>query len=181
MTGGLLTESGFDRLLRTLDDDRDRAAVAYEELRYRLMGLLQWWGAPDSDQLADVTFDRVAQKLHEGAVIPRAKLGAYTRAVARLIFCESARRQRRQRTNERAAAGMWSSDAELELLHARLDECLNALPAADRSLVVRYYGDGRTGDVRRELAQELGLTPTALRLRAHRIRVRLEARMREAG
>jgi DNA-directed RNA polymerase specialized sigma24 family protein len=180
MTSDLLTRSGFERLLEILDDDRDRAAVAYEQLRRRIAALLQWWGAPDGDDLADVTFDRVAQKLDEGAVIPRTKMAAYARSVARLTFYESVRRQRRQRLNERGAVGVWDSSPDVEDLHARLERCLATLPGADRHLVLRYYGDGRANDMRRELARQAGISGTALRIRAHRIRGRLETLMRES-
>ena len=44
-----------------------------------------------------------------------------------------------------------------------------------RSLVLRYYGEGKAAEVRRRLASELTLSTTALRIRAHRIRMQLEA------
>ena len=183
MTSDLLTQSGFERLLQILDDDRDRAAVAYEQLRCRIAGLMQWWGAPNGEDLADVTFDRVAQKLEEGAIIHRHKIAAYARGVARLIFYESSRRQHQQWLNERAAASVWEtwrSSAPAEAAHVRLERCLATLPDADRMLVLRYYGEGRAGDVRQQLASETGISPTALRIRAHRIRARLETLMGEA-
>jgi hypothetical protein len=40
--------------------------------------------------------------------------------------------------------------------------------------VLRYYGEGKAADVRRSLASELGVSMTALRLRAHRTRLQLE-------
>ena len=183
MTTDLLTQSGFDRLLQILDDDRDRAAAAYQRLRHRIAGLMQWWGAPNGEDLADDTFDRVAQKLEEGAAIQRHMMAAYVRGVARMIFYESSRREHQQWINERAAAHVWEtwrSSAQVEAAHARLERCLATLPEADRTLVLRYYGVGRAGDVRQQLAREAGISATALRIRAHRIRARLEALLRES-
>src|SRR4051794_15409493 len=91
MAGGVSAEA-FQRLLGALDAERDRAASAYEQLRERTIGLLRWWGAPDAEDLADLTFDRVARKLDEGAVVPQSSLGAYVRGVARMIFYEARRR-----------------------------------------------------------------------------------------
>jgi DNA-directed RNA polymerase specialized sigma24 family protein len=58
-----------------------------------------------------------------------------------------------------------------------LDACLETLQPAERDLVLRYYGTGRQHVIRRELAGELGISSTALRLRAHRVRERLERDM----
>src|ERR1700745_3410113 len=87
-----LTPDAFQRLLGVLDPDQDRAAEAYERLRSRTIGLLQWWGAADAESLADETFDRVARKLQEGTDVAAASMGAFVRGVARMIFYESRRR-----------------------------------------------------------------------------------------
>ena len=39
-----LSPDAFERLLAALNSDRERAAVAYEQLRHRIIGLLRWWG-----------------------------------------------------------------------------------------------------------------------------------------
>src|SRR4051794_39710959 len=39
-----LGPDAFERLLAALNPDRERAATAYEQLRYRIIGLLRWWG-----------------------------------------------------------------------------------------------------------------------------------------
>jgi DNA-directed RNA polymerase specialized sigma24 family protein len=53
-----------------------------------------------------------------------------------------------------------------------LRRCLKRLPAASLSLIRRYYAEGDVLDKnqRKEIASELGLSATALRVRAHRIR-----------
>jgi DNA-directed RNA polymerase specialized sigma24 family protein len=170
MAGGV-SEGAFNRLLTALDADRDRAAAAYEQLRERTIGLLRWWGAPEPEALADATFDRVAHKLNDGAVVPDGSLGAYVRGVARMIFYE-ARRRPQVHPHELALLSPPPS-ADVELLTS-LDSCLAALTRQDRDVVLRYYADGKAADVRRRLAAELDLSMTALRIRAHRIRMQLE-------
>ena len=170
-TSWTLTAPSFDRLLATLDDDRDRAADAYRSAHARVVGLFRWWGAAHPDALADVTLDRVGRALEQGRQIPRDSLGAYIRGVARMVFYEASRAERRRRTAE-TLAGTRAVDRSFELLD-RLDQALLRLSMEERRLVLSYYGDGRSGAVRATLARELGVSPLALRVRAHRIRQRL--------
>jgi DNA-directed RNA polymerase specialized sigma24 family protein len=166
-----LTSGAFDRLLAILDDDRDAAAVAYAQLRQRVAGLHRWWGSADPENLADLTLDRAARKLQDGASVERGDFGAYVRGVARMVFYEAARQpQPIPLTREPLADNQVAEQEPLDCL----DECLSSLAPADRHLVLRYY-DGRDQIAeRRQLARELNLTPTALRLRTHRLRGRLE-------
>jgi DNA-directed RNA polymerase specialized sigma24 family protein len=167
----ILTGDAFERLLATLNPDRERAAVTYEQLRVRIIGLLRWWGAAAAEQLADETLDRVARKLLEGTVVPQVSLGAYVRGVARLVFYESSRERLEPLSGfEAAAISLEDGAAAGECL----DRCLASWPAADRDLLLRYYGAGKAADVRRRMADELGISSTALRIRMHRLRARLE-------
>jgi DNA-directed RNA polymerase specialized sigma24 family protein len=170
MSGGV-SPTAFQRLLTALDPDRDRAATAYEHLRERTAGLLRWWGATDADELADLTLDRVARKLEEGATITDGSFGAYVRGVARMIFYESRRRPQLHPADLAYLTPPPSSDPEML---ACLDSCLGRLNPDDRTVVLRYYGDGKLSEVRRRLGVDLGVTMTALRIRAHRLRVQLE-------
>lgn len=166
-----VSPDAFERLLIALDADRDRAGAAYQRLRGRTAGLLRWWGATDADDLADRTLDRVARKLEEGAVIADGSFAAYVRGVARMIFYESLRRPQINPADVPYLAPPPSSDPDLL---ACLESCLDALDPVERRTVLRYYGDGKLSDVRRRLGEELGVTMTALRIRAHRLRVQLE-------
>ena len=170
MPGGV-TPGAFNRLLTALDADRNRAGAAYEHLRERTIGLLRWWGAADAEELADLTLDRVARKLEEGATIADGSFGAYVRGVARMIFYESRRRPHVQAGDAAYLAPPPSSDPELLTC---LESCLKSLDDDDRATVLRYYGEGKLSDVRKRLGEELGVTMTALRIRAHRLRVQLE-------
>jgi DNA-directed RNA polymerase specialized sigma24 family protein len=173
-----LDTASFERLLDALSADRAEAAAAYEALHRRVCGLLRWWGARDAEDLADQAIDRVARQLNDGLVITSGSVGTYMRGVARMIFYESARR-----------AGAFDSRAPLEQAEppaadvedrrfACLEKCLSVLDSKERSLVMRYYDDGDRAEVRRMLAADMDLTRTALRIRAHRIREKLEACVR---
>jgi len=171
-SGWTLSAGAFDRLLAILDDDRDVAAEAYGQLRQRVVGLHRWWGAADPDALADLTLDRAARKLQEGAPVERQDFGAYVRGVARMVFYEAARQPAAVALeHEPAFETIAADEAPLDCL----DECLNSLSADDRRLVLRYYDGANQIATRQDLARQLDISPTALRIRTHRLRVRLEA------
>ena len=166
-----LTPAAFEGLLSFLASDRDHAAAAYGELRQRIVGLHRWWGAADPETLADLTLDRAARKLQEGASVERGDFGAYVRGVARMVFFEAARQPAPLVLDREPIAEVESGN---ETALRALDDCLATLSPDDRRLVLRYYDGGNQIAVRQRLAGELNLTPSALRLRTHRIRLRLE-------
>jgi DNA-directed RNA polymerase specialized sigma24 family protein len=127
------------------------------------------------EELADQTLDRVARKLEDGATIAEGALGAYVRGVARMVFYESTREPVAARLTREPAAAVAPDDAEAA--SECLDRCLASLDAADRTLLLRYYDAGKTADVRKRLADELGISVTALRIRTHRLRAQVERGM----
>ena len=170
-----LTAQAFERLLGILDADRDRAGAAYEHLRERVAGLLHWWGSPWPLDLADETMDRVARKLQEGVEVPRERLPAYVRGVARMVFYEAARRPREDELPETLDLTAPVGHEEKEESLRCLDRCLQTLSPADRDCVLRYYSNEESKtNVRRALAASLGVSATALRIRTSRLRGRLE-------
>ena len=171
-----LTAQAFEGLLARLSPVRHAAAEEYEALRGRLIDYFQWRGSDDPESRADETLDRVARKLAEGE--PVEHVHRYAHGVARLILLESTR----ERQRERAAFAEWHVAAAAEptaLTKARaecLDRCLRALPLDQRSVIVEYYrGEGRLHlAARKGLAERLGITYGALKLRAHRARIQIE-------
>jgi len=69
-----------------------------------------------------------------------------------------------------------SETSEPEARVVCLDQCLDALPAENRRLIVDYYQEERRAkiELRQELADRLNIPLNALRIRAHRIRNTLE-------
>lgn len=172
-----LTEEALARFLDALDSDRERSAMQYQALHRRVDALFRFWGCANAADLADRTLDRVAVKLTEGAVVPQASLAAYVRGVARFVFHESVR-EREQHARAIDQASMFAGDDDdREHALSTLDDCLQTLHADERRLILDYYGaqGGRTIELRKRLASRLDVTLTALRIRAHRLRQRLEA------
>ena len=170
-----MTGQAFDRLLAHLAPDREVAAQEYERVRRMLLNFFGWRGCPSPDEPADETLDRVARKLDEG--VPVEHVHRYIYGVARRVFTDWTR----QRDRERDMLAEWrpadASSGVDEDRSACLAECLPRLSPDGRELLAEYYqGPGRVYLKRRKLiAERLGITEGALRVRAHRARTEIES------
>lgn len=176
-----LTAEAFAKLLGRLGEDRERAGEEYENLRRTLIRFFEWRGAPFPEEHADETFNRIAHKLGEGIEIKN--IGGYGYEVARLVCLEAlkAPQSRRAPLDEirleaAQAADEASAASEKELWLTCLDDCLSALPVESRQLITEYYRDEKRGriDLRKALAERMGLRRDALANRAQRVRDKLE-------
>lgn len=166
-------------LLDALATEPGGGARAYERLRERLLALLRVYVPAEADALADVVLDRLARRIAEGVAIDDVR--AYALGIARLVVKEARARELRQR--DAAADPTLAPDADDDDREARdaalaaLRACLAQLEAASRTLILAYYGadGGARIRERQRLADAYGSTLNALRNRALRLRVRLEA------
>jgi DNA-directed RNA polymerase specialized sigma24 family protein len=173
-----LTRDSFDRLLACLDEDRERAAAKYETLRSGLIRFFEWRGCLHAQDHADEVIDRVARRLEEGA--PVTTVPNYAAGVARLVFLEILRAREREKAALREMPAPEPVATEDERLKC-VRRCLGRLPAEGARLLIAYYEDGQGGkaEVRKRLAEELGASPTAFRMKLRRLRVKLEECMAE--
>lgn len=190
MTAGperwVLDAAGFEKLLAFLDPDRDVAAEKYEDVRRRLVKLLQWRGCSSADEYADRAIDRVARRLVEGAPIDVRDPYQYFHGVAinvlREYWREPARKTELEPPTDIAAEvdqGAAAERADAEQYLSRLDECLDELlPAQRRLLLIYHQGSGQIAR-RQALARELQIPINALRIRVHRLRQAVEACVRK--
>jgi DNA-directed RNA polymerase specialized sigma24 family protein len=180
-----LEPAGFDLLLAALDPDRERAGRHYRRIHQRLVKFFEWQCSLHPDEQADEAIDRLTKKIAAGDRIEN--LEAYAHGVARLLL----REERRAAVREEAARAQlhWAAaqalrvaaagplvDEDAQREQACFDRCLAVLTAKSREVILSYYaGEGQTRiEGRRELAARLGGDLNALRVRAHRIRARLE-------
>ena len=172
-----MTDAALTRLLTLLDDDVDRAAAAYEQLRRSIEKFFDWHAAWPPEECADETLDRLAQKVAKETPIDDVR--RYAHGIARLVLLEWRRRPQLVSIDEgHHPATPWpAADAGGdETLQQCFDRCLAALPAESRTLVLEYYiAEQRTKiENRRRLARSLRLSDNALRSRVQRVRDRLE-------
>jgi len=167
-----LKQPDFDRLLKWLDADRDRAGLLYEKIRWRLVTILASRGCVLAEELADETIDRVARRVADIEQIYVGDQAIYFLGVMNNVHHEYLRRPV-------AARSVHASDnGEMrEAIHSCLDNCLESLAPYSRQLIERYYAADKKAkiDLRKVIARELGIKPATLRLRALRIREKLQA------
>jgi DNA-directed RNA polymerase specialized sigma24 family protein len=171
-----LQQPEFDRLLRELSPDLERAAAEYERLRFRLIKFFQWQGCAEPEVFADRTLDRLARRLEDG--VHAEPLYAYCRGIARMLLLEGQRQRELQASALNQAAILQTSaprSGEPVLLDALL-KCLDRLSADNRHLVLNYYQGEKQAmiDGRKTLADALCIPINALRLRVNRIRNQLQ-------
>jgi DNA-directed RNA polymerase specialized sigma24 family protein len=167
----------FDRFLRILNPDRERAGEQYETIRRKLFKYFQWRECPFPEDYADEVLRRMIGKIAQGEDIQNPSTYCY--GVARLVFLEG----HKERARERAAVDELSRPESIsqrdpgsaEALTC-LDRCLGNLPPENSQLILRYYEDERGAKIesRQRLAEELAIPLNALRIRALRIREKLE-------
>ena len=176
-----LSQEAFDLLLAALDDDRERAGEKYEVLRRKLVKFFEWHGGARPEDLSDEALNVTARKLLEGEVVRN--VSSYCLGVGRNLLIEDARRRvKEQATHNDPVFLRTGADADEEqLLLECLEQCLDRLPAESRRLLLTYYGGDRCAkiDARKALAADLGVPINALRIRAWRLRQRLERDVEE--
>jgi DNA-directed RNA polymerase specialized sigma24 family protein len=171
-----LDAAALASLLARLGPDAESAGAAYEALRRALVSYFAWRGASTPEECADETLDRLAARLAEGVAVE--DVPRFARGVARLVLLEHWRSAdaRRVPLAQSAAERPMETDTTLEHTHDCLDHCLAELAPEGRDLIVAYYvAEGRTRiDRRKRLAAERGISESALRNRAQRLRDGLE-------
>ena len=172
-----LDQEAFDKLLLALGDDRDRGGKKYLEIRSNLIRFFEWRGCPFPDDHADETINRMAKRVAEGEELLNPS--GYALGVARLLVLEIVKgRQREQAAlnemtpNSEAYVEENDGQGRIECLR----QCLGGLSAENRQLILEYY-EGEKGDKirnRKKLIERLGVPVNTLRMRALRLRERLQ-------
>jgi len=176
-TEWVLNQNALARLLASLDPDRARAAEKYELLRRKLVKFFEWRGASSPEEHADETINRLSRRLDEGETIQN--ISSYSYGVARMLLKEIEKQAVRERMALVGYGLSESNEAASEAPDRRqrcFDDCLHALSGKTKTLILKYYEGERQAKIeqRKALAQSLAVSTDALRIRAHRIRVRLE-------
>lgn len=160
----------FERLLSWLASDRNDAGKRYLFIRSKLVRLFRYRGAGDPEQLADITIDKVAQKISEKDFSYSGDPIFYFYGVARFIALED---QRNQVPQELPAEIEDKTEGNSEdARYNCLETCLARLTRRDRQMLLEYYQGAKKAkiDARRRLAESFGLPMNALRIRLCRLR-----------
>jgi RNA polymerase sigma factor (sigma-70 family) len=185
----ILTQEAFDILLASLDSDRERAAEKYESIRRKLITFFECRHCYSPEDYADMVINRVARGLSEGKEIHTNDPASYFFGVARNILHEYWSEMGRSSTtldnlpteshvlhNPYEAKEREEDKLRVEREIECLEQCIENLTPENRELIIRYY-EGETNikiKNRKTLAEQLKIPTNALRLRALRIRMKLE-------
>ena len=173
------TQEAFDKLLEWLDPDRDQAGKKYRKIHARLIGIFSNHGCSDPEKLADETIDRVIVKIDWLLENYKGEPTRYFCGVARNILKEDLK----HRNNQQPLDGHDQLDCDAVDLtkYNCLDKCMSELPSQSQSVILAYYEEQGLAKIRRrkKLAEELGITVTALRLRVFHMRLQLSRCMEE--
>jgi RNA polymerase sigma factor (sigma-70 family) len=167
-----LTEEAFSRFLSWLDPNPDQAGQKYEDIRHRLIKIFTCRGCTIPEDLADETINRVIRRVQDIAETYVGDPALYFYGVAHNVHLEYWRRKPELQPPPTPDAPPQSEED-----HACLDDCMERLSPYSRDLVLQYYQEEKHAKInlRKQLAVQLGIPLNALRIRAHRIRMNLQA------
>lgn len=170
----------LEEILAWLHPDRETAGAIYIELRASLERIFRWRRCGDPEGLTDEVFDRVGRKVQE---VRRSYSGdprLFFYGVARNVIKESLQKSKLQVSIDDIDEPLIEA-VELDDPRRRLEECLhnclNGLDEEKRELIVAYYARDKQAkiDHRAEMARRYQVSVETLRVRAFRVRSRLEA------
>lgn len=168
----VLTQIDFDSLLNWLDPNREKAGEKYEMIRGGLIDIFHYRGCTGPEELADITINRVAKKVHEIRSDYTGNPARYFYGVAKKVYLEYLKQ--RQPLELMALTAARADDVEYQ--YACLDKCMEKLTPDNRDMILQYYSEKKQAkiDSRKALRDSLHLKASALRVRIHRIRENLE-------
>jgi RNA polymerase sigma factor (sigma-70 family) len=185
----VINEAAFGGLLALFDADAERAGEKYELMRSKLIRFFRGRGCRASHELADEVMNRMARRVDQGEEIRTETLVGYFYGVAHNVLRESQRNpetnfssletlppSEHPKENPLRLAESITAKQEAERRLACLESCVENLPPETRRLVISYYEEEKGAKIgnRRRLAEAMGIPINALRVRAHRIRAKLE-------
>lgn len=159
-------------------EDPDEASRRYVRLHAKLAGYFRLKGTYDPVSDADETLDRAGKKIGDGYHIP--DIEKFCIGIARNIVHERLRSKQREETafvkfidNNQDN----STEAVVHLITNLIKPCFEKLPEDDRNVLTSYCTVPPGIDQaehRRQLAESLGVSIAALRIRVTRLRRRLK-------
>ena len=178
-------ENPYELFLSWLSPDRGSAEIKYNNIRRRLVVLLDLRGCSFSEDVADEAIFRFVRRLPAMAdsfttndPIP------YLYTTAYHVHLEQSRRRFQSLPDD--ASGLAQPEAEEEdveekQLHQCLDRCLGGMDEKERKMALAYYQWEKRDKIgsRKALASRLGISTNALRIKVYHIRNALQSCIEE--
>jgi DNA-directed RNA polymerase specialized sigma24 family protein len=163
------SQDAFDKLLAWLDPDRDKAGEKYERIFFRIVRTYAAKGCWDAEDIADETANVVASRIDELIATYKGDPALYFYGVAKNIYLEWLKK------NKVPPPPPIINNIDIEKRCHCLEQCLKQLPVDEAKLVLRYYEGEKQERIanRKQMAEELGNTVNALRIRICHLLTRL--------
>jgi DNA-directed RNA polymerase specialized sigma24 family protein len=177
-----LTPESFDKLLIAFGGDRESGAEKYLEIKNHLARFFEWRGCSFPEDHADETINRIAKKIAGGEEILNP--AGYAMGVARLLLLEIIKGRQREQSALTEIATAPEAYVEGDDGEGRLEclrNCLQTLSSDNRDLILQYYQGEKSEKIqnRKKLIERLGIPINTLRMRALRLREKLESCVEE--
>ena len=171
MNKGGPTQEDFEKLLRWLDPDRDKAGEKYEKIRLRLIRVFSSRGCYEADDLFDKTVSVVTTKIDWLLENYVGDPALYFYAVGKKIFLEWLKRKFHPNPPPPEP-----EPPDVTRLADFLDDCLEELLPAEREMILQYHEleKGKKIKNRKRLADELKISRNALRIKVCHLHARLK-------
>jgi DNA-directed RNA polymerase specialized sigma24 family protein len=165
-----LNEEQLNSLLNWLDADREAAGSQYALIQLRLIRFFATRGCVDAEHLADRCINITIRKIDELSNYVGDR-SLYFLGVAKYVMMEKGREDLRPVPEPEPPS---VPDQDLENC---LERCLAELPADDHVLVLDYEAGEKQLRIqkRRQIAEDLGMTLNALRIKIFRLHQQLKA------
>lgn len=173
-----LTEESFNLFLSWLSTDREAAGRKYEDIRRRLIVILECRACFQPEDVADEAITRFIRRLPELINTYSGDPFPYILVIARNVQHEKDKKQPLPLPENlvELPAEPAEVDDVVDRIHECLEQCLSKLEPKNRNLLMDYYQNDKQDkiDFRKTLAKQLGIAANALRLRVHRLRTNLQ-------
>jgi DNA-directed RNA polymerase specialized sigma24 family protein len=173
------TEEAFEKFLAVFSSNRDEAGQGYELARRKLVRYFERHAVMGAERCADETLDRAMRRINEGIQVSH--LMPYLLEIARFVFMETWKEEEKLRkafsTMQTEVPPTQFDTGKTDVREDCFDRCLDELAPESRTLILTYFDKARHAKIEQhtDMANSLGLTLNALRIRIHRIRATLEA------
>jgi RNA polymerase sigma factor (sigma-70 family) len=171
------SQEEFDALLAWLDPDRDCAGAKHEEIRSKLIKILERRQCHAAEELTDETINRVSHRVKDIVGTYAGDPALYFYGVVKNVYKEWLKWRREEPTSLDDAVAAPEPAEDVQRIHDYMEKCRGELEnPEDRDLILKYYEKEKRAkiDHRKQLADGLGITLNNLRIRIHRINAILQ-------
>lgn len=172
-----ITSKDFKNLLDRFSSDGERAGEKYEMAREGLIRYFYYRGCFDPESLADETINRAAARLSGVSPDEKFALHQYFYSFAANIYLEELRKRKKQVSIDAdflkdLSADAAAPDAKKDVERECMESCLASRAPAERSLLLKYYGFGKSerAEQRKIMAAELNISVDILHTKISRLR-----------